>query len=241
MYEVTLKFLVEMLAYGGGSAVVAYLLFQFLGKTWIENKFAQRLELHKHHQALEIQRLRVEIDSMLSGVIKLQDREFDVLPKAWEKLDEAHGLVTWLVAPMQSYPDLDRMNSQELAEFFSKSELTDSQRQRISAAAKRTNAYSDIIFWHRLNKVRTSIGALRDFVARNGIFLPPELKQKFTKVVELLWSSLTSKQVGVEANDYKLQIQGWEKIQTEIEPLYKSIESDIQLRLQSHGGKRDGF
>jgi hypothetical protein len=234
MPDALVKFLFELLAYGGGSAAIAYFLFQFLGKTWIENKFAQRLEQLKHQQALEVQRLRVEIDSMLSGAIKLQDREFDVLPKAWQKLDEAHGLVSWLVAPMQSYPDLDRMDSQELSEFFDASELRDSQRQRISNASKKTDAYIDIIFWHRLNKVRSSIGQLRDFVAANGIFLPPELKDKFVKVVELLWSALTAKQVGVEAKDYKLQTQGWEKIKSDVEPLYKSIEAEIQARLQSH-------
>ena len=235
------KFFLELLAYGGGSAAVAYLLFQFLGRSWIENKFKEGLERYKHEQALEIQRLRVEIDSMLSGVLKLQEREFDVLPKAWQKLDEAHGQVSWLVSPMQSYPDLNRMNSQELAEFFSTTELSDSQRQRIAASSNRTNTFIDIIFWHRFNKVRSSIGSLRDFVASNGIFLPVELKGKFTKIVELLWSALTSKQVGVEAEDHKLQGQGWEKIQGEVEPLYRAIELDIQQRLQSHGRRRVGF
>ena len=234
MPDALMKFLFELLAYGGGSAAIAYLLFQHLGKGWIENKFAQKLEQLKHQQALEVQRLRVEIDSMLSGAIKLQDREFDVLPKAWQMLDEAHGLVSWLVAPMQSYPDLDRMDSQELSEFFATSELAESKRQRIACASKKTDTYIDIIFWQRLNKVHSSIGQLRDFVAASGIFLPPELKEKFVKVVELLWSALTAKRVGVEAKDYKLQTQGWEKIKSEVEPLYKAIEAAIQSRLQSH-------
>ena len=68
-----MTFLLQMLAYGGGSAAVAYLLFQWLGKTWIENKFAQRLDQLRHQQALELQRLRVEIDAMLSGALKLQE------------------------------------------------------------------------------------------------------------------------------------------------------------------------
>lgn len=234
MPDALTKFVVELVAYGGGAAVIAYLLFQFLGKTWIENKFAQQLKQLEHQQALEIQRLRVEIDSMLSGAIKLQDREFDVLPKAWQKLDEAHGLVNSLVAPMQSYPDLDRMDSQERSEFFSLSELTISQRERVASASKKTDAYIDIIFWHRLHKVHLSIAQLRDFVAANGIFQSSEMKEKFAKIVELLWSALTAKQVGFEVKDYKLQTEGWEKVKNEVEPLYKAIEIEIQLRLQSH-------
>jgi hypothetical protein len=42
-------------------------------------------------------------------------------------------------------------------------------------------------------------------------------------------------EVGHEAKDYKIQIESWKKIKEETEPLYKSIEIDIQARLQSHG------
>lgn len=104
MPDAIFKFLGEVIAYGGGAAVVAYLLFQYLGKAWIENRFAERLDQLKHEHDLELQRLRVEIDSMLSGTLKLQEREFQFLPDAWQKLDEAHGLVSWLVSPMQEYP-----------------------------------------------------------------------------------------------------------------------------------------
>jgi len=73
------KFLGEVIAYGGGAAAIAYILFQYLGKKWIENKFAERLDQLKHQHALGLQRLRVEIDSMLSGTLKLQEREFQFL------------------------------------------------------------------------------------------------------------------------------------------------------------------
>src|SRR3989442_1732393 len=93
--DVILKFIGEVVLYGGGSAACAYLLFQFLGKSWIENKFAQRLEAYKHQQQLELQHLKVEIESMLSGALKMQEREFQVLPEAWKKLDDAFGTTNW--------------------------------------------------------------------------------------------------------------------------------------------------
>ena len=228
-----------MLTFGGGGAAVAYFVFRFLGQAWIENKFKEKLAAHTHQQALEIQRLRVEIDSMLSGSIKLQDREFKILPEAWEKLDQVQGEVAWLVNPTQSYPALNRMNQDELGEFYEKSKLPSSQLDKINASSNKLEAYIEIIFWDRLNKVRASLGELQRCVARNGIFLESELKQKFTKVIDLLSAALSSKQMGVEAKNWKLQDQGWEKVKQEITPLYKSIELDIQQRLQSHSHKRD--
>ncbi len=236
-YEMVLSFMLKMLAYGGGAAVIAYLLFQYLGKTWIENKFAERLDQLRHQQALELQKLRVEIDSLLSGAIKLQEKEFTVLPEAWSKLDEAHGLVSWLVAPFQQYADVGRMNSTQLEEFLTSTDFTVSQKDEIRNSKERGKTYQDIIFWYRLQKVKVAIGELQNFVARNGIFLHPELKSKFSQVAEMLWSAIISKEIGHEAKDWKMQNEGWEKIKKETEPLYKSIENDIQARLQSHGRK----
>ncbi|MFO1328097.1 MAG: hypothetical protein U1F56_12125 [Rubrivivax sp.] len=240
MIDAVLKFIGSAIAYGGGGAVVAYLLFQYLGKTWIENKFASRLDLLKHQHALELQRLRVEIDSMLTATVKLQEKEFQLLPEAWHKLDEAHGLVRWLTSPMQEFPNVDRMSDEELEEFLESSELLGSQKQKIRSSTNRLRAYEEAIFWHRLHRVNGAVADLESFVARNGVFFPMSIKNNLTKVSHLLWQALTSKRVGHEAKDYKLQSEGWKKIQEEAEPLYKQIEADIHARLRSHAKQPEG-
>lgn len=223
---------------GGGSAAIAYVIFQWLGKKWIENKFAERLDQLRHQQALELQKVRVEIDSMLSGALKLQEKEFSVLPEAWAKLDEAHGLVGWLVSPMQQYANVDRMNASQLEEFLEDTDFTGSQKDDVRNASEKGHAYQNILFWHRLHKVKVAVRELQTFVARNGIFLPSELEEKFSKVSEMLWSAVISKEVGHEAKDWKLQSEGWTKMKEKAEPLYKAIKTDIQTRLQSHARKR---
>lgn len=229
-----MKFFLALLAYGGGAAAIAYGLFQWLGKTWIENKFAERLRLLEHDQALELQRLRVEIDSMLSGALKLQEREFSILPETWAKLYEAHGLVSWLVSPMQQYADVDRMKSVQLEEFLEGTGFSDSQKEEIRSAPEKGRRYQEIVFWHRLSKVKTAINELQSCVAKNGIFLPSELEEKFSTISEMLWSAVISKEVGHQAEDWKMQQEGWKKIKEETEPLYLAIKRDIQARLQSH-------
>jgi len=235
--EQILKFLGQIIAYGGSGAAIAYLLFQYLGKTWIENKFAQRLEQLRHDQSLELQKLRVEIDSLLSGAIKLQEKEFVVLPQAWEMLDEAHGLVSWLVSPMQQYVNVDRMNDEQLDEFLDGTEFTNSQKKEVKNSYSKGKTYQEILFWHRLRKVKGAFGDLQKYVARNGIFFEPELKNKLSEISETLWSAVISKEVGHEAKDWKMQSEGWKEIKEKTEPLYKEIEEYIHRRLQSHGRK----
>ena len=233
--EALFSFLGQLIAYGGGGAAVAYLLFQFLGKSWIENKFAEKLEQLRHAQARELQRLRVEIDSMLSGAIKLQDKEFETLPEAWVKLDEAYSQVARLVSPVQQYPDLDRLSDAQLEEFFVGTKLRESQKEELRHSQQKTTKYQEIIFWNRVSEVRGAIAELHNYIERNSIFLPPELKQHFEKAANDLWSSIVSKEVGHSAKDWKMESAGWDKIQKEIEPLRKTIEAAIYKRLQAHG------
>src|SRR5947209_20195095 len=124
--DAVFAFLGQLIVFGGGGAAVAFGLFRFLGSKWIENKFAERLEQLRHTQALELQRLRVEIDSLLSGAIKLQEKEFQTLPEAWIKLDDAFGHISRLTAPYQQYADVDRLNALQLDEFLEGTEFTPS-------------------------------------------------------------------------------------------------------------------
>jgi hypothetical protein len=44
-----------------------------------------------------------------------------------------------------------------------------------------------------------------------------------------------SKAVGYEAKDFHMQSEAWQKIEANIAPLCKAIESEIHARLRSHG------
>jgi len=68
MDKAILEFIGKIVAYGGGAAVIAYYVFLFLGKKWIEAKFADSLEKSRHEHAKEIEHLRFEINSLLTRV-----------------------------------------------------------------------------------------------------------------------------------------------------------------------------
>lgn len=129
------------------------------------------------------------------------------------------------------------MTGAQLEEFLEKTEFTETQKNELRTSQNKLISYQDVVFWYRLQKVKVAFSELRNFVARNGIFFPSELKEKFTKISELLWSALVSKEMGHEAKDWKMKGEGWTEITEKVEPLYKSIEADIQARLQSHGRK----
>jgi hypothetical protein len=236
-----LRFLGEVVVYGGGSAAVAFLLFQYLGKGWIDARFAERLEAFKHEQAKELQRMKVEVESLLSGALKIQEREFTILPDAWHKLNEAYSLTSWIASPMQQYPAVGRMNEQELEEFLAECELTESQKNRVRSSSRgkvRDDEYQSIIFWHRIHKAKAAVIELQNYTISHGLFLPPQMKQQFSEMRPLLWNALTGIEVAHEAEDWKMRSDAWKELQAKAETLHKAIEEAIELRLHSHGKPR---
>ena len=184
--EEVLKLLGEVVASGGGGAVIAYLIFQYLGKSWIDTRFAQRLEAFRHEQAREIEHLRMQIESMLSGTLRLQEKEFETLPEAWRLLDIARGQVASLLSPLQRYPNLDQMSSPQLEEFFVDSELLESQKEELRASSRKLDTYQEQIFWHRLSSVKLACSDLHNFVARNAIFIPEPVSETYFPHVDIV-------------------------------------------------------
>lgn len=227
----------QLIAAGGGGAVVAYLLFQYLGKSWIENKFARQIEQMRHEQSMELQRLRVEIDSLLSGAIRLQEKEFEVLPAAWEKLFEAYALVYHLSNPLYYCPNFDQLDAIQLDELLETTDFLDSQKDKVRNSQNKKDTYGETKFWHDLHKAQIAFSDLQRYVAHNGIFLQSELKKKFAEISSTLSSAIASNQARAGAQGWELQTQAWTKLDKETEPLYKEIEEYIQTRLKTHGGK----
>src|SRR6266699_2625129 len=98
--------MLQIIAIGGGAAALAYGLFVWLGKRWLEQHFAKSLERLRHEQAKEIEHVRHEINSLFSRVSKIHDREFEVLPTAWKLLHKSFARAFQACSPLREFPQL---------------------------------------------------------------------------------------------------------------------------------------
>lgn len=228
------EFIMGLIAYGGGATVIAYFVFQFLGKTWLETKFSKELENFRHEKAIEIERLRVEVESLLSGKIKLQEQDFAILPEAWKKLNIAHKLLASTTSPFQQYPDLNRYSQDELDEFLTSTDFSKSVKLKIKNSSKPLEPYTEAITFKRINEVRKAIFEFKDFADTSGIFMEATIKQKFDQVADKMWSAIVSKEVGHEVKDWKMQREAWKELEEQVKPIIIELESAINSKLTSH-------
>lgn len=217
-----LSFIGQIVLYGGGSAVVAYSIFALLGKNLIERWF---LKSFKHYE--------YQINALLNRVTKIHEKEFEVLPKAWEKLQDALGQVNHLASPIQYYPDFIRMSEREFREFIEYTKLKKHEVEELArlSPADRNNYYMDRIFWYELHEVKSRINDLHNYLVYNKIFLSKDLFEEFGKLDRMLRESAAGIESDHRYKENKSTTQGWERLKTDSQEIADRIEILVQGRL----------
>ena len=104
----------------GGAAGIAWLLIKYLGTKIIDSQLEKSLETY-----------RFKVNLRFDRISKIHEKEFNVLPQIWDSIIEANGEFWSVTSPFQQYPDLNKMSSLELEEFFEERKIKTSAKERI--------------------------------------------------------------------------------------------------------------
>lgn len=233
--EPILKFLGQIVLFGGGATVIAYVLVRWLGQKWIEDRFAKRLEEHKRRQNVLLEEVRYQINSRFNRITKIHEKEFEILPQAWIYLRDAYGYLSSIASPFQSFPDLDDYSQDELEAFLSKSELHDFQRQELIHTDDKATYFKERIFRIRINAAAKRLRTFRLYIMHNKIFLTKDLFSAFSSIESALVEAEVilehTRESGWSSAWYETVSDEWRTIEENIKPMLVSIEQTIQERL----------
>jgi hypothetical protein len=210
----------------------AYYLFKFYGQKWIENRFAERLSKLKHEQSQELESYRLKINALFSRITKIHEKEFEVLPEAWKKLQEALGRISSFVSPLKYRKDLDGMEPEVLIEFLEKSILKDYEKDQVKKASNKQECYYEIIYWYDLNEAWDALREYHRYVLKNIVFIRPPLHEEFKKISDIMREAIINMEMTDEESKRELWHAAYKKIKDEATPIRDNIQNMIQDRLR---------
>lgn len=198
--ETVLRFIIEVVLASG----IVSALFLFLGKNWIENRFARRLEAYKREQNQELEHYKYQINALFNRITKIHEREIEVLPATWQKLQEAHGHLARLIQPFRIERELSQMNEEQFKEW--------------------QNEY---------NEISEHFMEFHNYLLYNSIFLSPDLYAEFKAADEIFNAALVKSRIakqGLNAREFTLEV--YEDIYKKTEPIKERIRELVQKRLR---------
>lgn len=226
MEEKILEFIGKIVAYGGGATVIAYLTFTFLGKKTVETWFIKKLKKFEY-----------DLNSLFNRVSKIHEKEFEVLPEAWFKMQDALGRISAFVSKIKEYPDLDGMGETALEEFLAKSKLHESEKKELRDSPEKLNYYQKTIFWHDSHETQQAFQDFHNYIIRNQIFLTSKLQEQFMKLDDIMWSAIVDREEGEGGRDSAsrdMRMSACKQIRDDVEPVRDEIAYLVQKRLHYH-------
>jgi hypothetical protein len=230
--EILFAILGKLIIYGGGAVSIAYAFFVFLGKKWIDNKFAAKLEEYKTAQNKELEDFKYKINTLFNRAVNIHEKEYDVLPTAWTKLHDAKDYISSLVSPLQSYPDFLRLTEAEIKSLLKGYKWEDHQIYSLINAHDKNEYFQERIFCQRVGEAQSKFYEFHSYIVRNRIFLSAELKEQFNRADDLMWDALITRKVGEEAKNYTMNYEAYKKLKENIDAIITSIEKLVQERLR---------
>ena len=224
-----------ILTAGGGGAVVAYGLFKRLSDSWLEAKFAERLEAFRHEKAKELERLRAEIDGALKAQVRYQERQFEACIQVWNALKDAQSKLLSSISPLQQYADIRGMDDSARREYLGSLELPQWQVTDILNASDVQEHFKKTINRLRLHNASVAFSEFDQITRSYELFFVPETFELIRSVCDAMHSSLVAKEIGLQAGDHKMVRDAWKTYEEECVPKVKLLVSQFRELLTVAG------
>ncbi|HYL48365.1 MAG TPA: hypothetical protein VET84_03295 [Stellaceae bacterium] len=198
---------------------------------WLSNRFGQQLEAFKSLQQQELVKLQLQLNTMFDRNIKLHQREFDVLPDAWSRVNDAYNQTHAIALGYSMTPDLNKWEPERLEAYIADSFLDDFQKKELRAAPDKTKYFTRAQDFHALGKAWNSCWNFRDYLSKNAIFIQDDLKRQFKEIDQLLFDAIFERKASLQIAGLAQKFDKGLKLHNEGPALLNTLEKDVQARL----------
>ncbi len=225
----------------GGFFGAALLLPTKLGDALFNYRLGKALEGYKADQNRELERLREQLSHVGDRGKRSNEMEFSAIKLVWEKFVEAFLATNRCIAQIIESPDLRAMNEEEFETYLTATDFSDSQKQQLRKAPDRQKTYFDIITWRSIVRAQNENFDTLLLLRKQSIFMPPALKDEFTKALDILVGAQVEQQMD---HQHRQSGIGWEKRSDLLEngeAMFAALDAAANQRLfreESNGQQR---
>lgn len=175
-----MKYLLDVIAAGGGSALVVFLMFRAFGEKIMNSQFDRLVERYKFKLNLEFDRIS-----------KLNQKEFEVLPVIWNKIVLLRSsLLFYLDQNKVIYHDLNTFSDEVLIKFLNQIPIEDYMKEQIRYSTNKNEMYKKVIETEGIEVVKNLFGEFDNYYKMNKIFFNQKLLEILSEIHKYYFDSI---------------------------------------------------
>ena len=130
----------------------------------------------------------------IDRAVKLNEKQYQILPEAWSLLSKAHGATYTALHNYINFPDINDLSADELSAFLDSKELSISQKEKIKQSQNKNLDYRNGISWCYVQAADKACVEYLNYLIINGIFIEQAILDKMTAASSKLRNAVTFRQ-----------------------------------------------
>jgi hypothetical protein len=182
----------------GGFVGAALLLPTKLGEALFTYRLGKALEGFKADQNRELERLKEQLSHVGDRGKRSNEMEFSSIKLVWVAFVKAWLSTNTCMGMSIRFPRFESMSEEEVKSFASSSGLSERDQEALLSATDRAKEYTTIEKWRMVREAQIDIYNARLTLREQRIFMPEEITNEFSEVIERMSGAQVEKRLSLE-------------------------------------------
>ncbi|GAB6968449.1 hypothetical protein JCM25156A_24870 [Komagataeibacter kakiaceti JCM 25156] len=179
--------------------------FKFWAQKTFENRLAKGMAELNAKNALEIERIKVQLSASLDRSTRFHTHEYSIYPDIWSKLTDAYGSALKLNLPT-TYETLPEDNNKALDEILEKDGFSEGEKERVRKSHDKKKSYREIKYEKEFSYASVAYAGFHTSLAENSIFFSHEFADILLEMSEKVIGQLIKNKPPLNREHYQCWI-----------------------------------
>jgi len=224
------QFGVQVVAAGGGGALVVWLFAKGWTDKWLTHRFDRNLADIRNQHDLELERFRQSASHQLERRSRLNEAEFDLAKRLWKAIREAALQASAASMRFTENDDISARGADKAREIMARYGVRDHHIDEILShpTSEWNSMFAKALNMYDLDSANAKLREASDLLGEAEIFLPSTVTDPIDQLIKLAHGALITTKLDIRGSSTSRSFDRLEEFHTKSKPLLEDVKAAIR-------------
>lgn len=224
------QFGIQVVAAGGGGALVVWLLGKGWADKWLAHRFDRNLAGLKSQHDLELEKFRQSASQQLEQRSRLNEAEFDLAKRLWKAIREATLQASAASMRFREYDDISVRGPEKAGEIMRRYGVREHHVEEILShpPSEWNQLFAKALDMYDVDSATAKLKEASDLLGEAEIFLPSAVTDPIDQLIKLAHGALINTKMDMRGTPSSRSFDRLEEFHTKSNPLLDEVKAAIR-------------